>query len=321
MKVWIDTDVGGDIDDALTLLLALASPEVELVGVSTVFENTLARAEIAKTLLSMGGRPEVPVYAGEGLPLRARSVFGAEIDVSAAPKTYERSLFAGAHVEEGAAVEAMERAFLACPGEITLVTLGALTNVARLIERCPEAASAIGRIFIMGGARERNLNEFNFTCDPEAAHAVLASESEKRIVTLDVTFQCGLSPAQAELLHGCESAAVRTVLRMNRLWGGAMILHDPLTLACALDESFVRFVHGDLFVELEGEYSRGKCVDLCDFNWRRPPRPDLAVSAAVDAARFLDFYVERICCFDAALRGAPFGYEAPQKIQTIGGKE
>ena len=71
MKVWIDTDVGGDIDDALTLLLALASPEVELVGVSTVFENTLARAEIAKTLLSMGGRPEVPVYAGEGLPLRA----------------------------------------------------------------------------------------------------------------------------------------------------------------------------------------------------------------------------------------------------------
>ena len=61
MKIWIDTDIGGDIDDALALLLAMASEEVELVGVSTVFENTAARAKIAKSLLNMGGFTHVPV--------------------------------------------------------------------------------------------------------------------------------------------------------------------------------------------------------------------------------------------------------------------
>ena len=321
MKVWIDTDIGGDIDDALTLLLAMASPETEIVGVSTVFENTAARAEIAKTLLTMGGCASVPVYAGEGMPLRARTVYGKEIAIDAKPKTYEESLFAGAPVEKRSAVDAMREAFLSDPGGITLVTLGALTNVAKLGMLYPEAAAAIGRIFIMGGARERNLNEFNFTCDPEAADAVLALPVEKRVVTLDVTFQCGLSQAQAERLYGCESAAVRTVLRMSRLWGGPMILHDPLTLASALDRNFVRFVPGNLYVEQAGEYSRGKCVDLCDFNWNRSPRENLFVSESVDAQRFLGFYVDRICRMDRCLCKAPLLQAVLQERSAIGGKE
>ena len=69
MKIWIDTDIGGDIDDSLALLLAMSVKDLEIVGVSTVFENTYLRAEIAKKLLTLGGKPNVPVYAGVGKPL------------------------------------------------------------------------------------------------------------------------------------------------------------------------------------------------------------------------------------------------------------
>ena len=93
MKIWLDTDIGGDIDDALALLLAMASKEVELVGVSTVFENTEARAKIAKTLLKMGGFGKVPVYAGNGVPYLAKSVHDVPVDVKRLPKTYSDVLF------------------------------------------------------------------------------------------------------------------------------------------------------------------------------------------------------------------------------------
>ena len=87
IKVWIDTDVGGDIDDALALLLAMSSQQLEIIGVSTVYENTLARAKIAKTLLSLGGKEGVPVYVGEGTPLKATYVHTILLDVERLPNS------------------------------------------------------------------------------------------------------------------------------------------------------------------------------------------------------------------------------------------
>lgn len=301
MKVWIDTDIGGDIDDALTLLLAMASEEVQLVGVSTVFENTLARAKIAKTLLVLGGFPEVPVYAGEGQPYVAESVHGMPVDVNRLPKTYEEVVFGGAKISETPALEAMRETF-SKEKDICLVTLGALTNVARFLEKYPEESKNIKCLYIMGGAVNLNLNEFNFTCDPEAAERVLASPLPKKLVTLDVTFQCALSKEQIERLQTCRSAAVKTVLRMSALWGEGMILHDPLTLAATFAEHFVTFAEGNLKVELCGEFSRGKCVNLSDFNWKRPPRADMLVSAAVNSGEFCELFVEKIINLDRLLR-------------------
>ena len=96
IKVWIDTDVGGDIDDALALLLAMSSKQLEIVGVSTVYENTLARARIAKTLLALGGKGDVPVYVGESTPLRATYVHTIPLDINRLPKTYEEDVFGNA---------------------------------------------------------------------------------------------------------------------------------------------------------------------------------------------------------------------------------
>lgn len=88
----------------------------------------------------------------------------------------------------------------------------------------------------MGGAAKLNLNEFNLSCDPEAADVVFSSKIPKKVVTLDVTFRCRLSKAQTKRLSACGSDAVRTVMRMSALWGDGMILHDPLTLGAAISE-------------------------------------------------------------------------------------
>lgn len=299
IKVWIDTDVGGDIDDALTLLLAMASPQLELVGVSTVYENTLARAKIAKTLLSLGGRDDVPVYAGEGRPLKATYVHTIPLDTDRLPKTYEENVFGGAVVEHDG-VEALHRA-LNAHGSLNIVTLGALTNVARLLEKYPEDEAKIEALYIMGGAIRLNLNEFNFSCDPEAAVQVLQSRVKKKVVSLDVTFQCALSEEQIARLKKCQSELVKRVLRMSALWGNGMILHDPLTLGALLSDEFVEFEKGDIMVETEGHYSRGKCVNLCDFNWQREGRSDLMVPKSVKAKEFCAYYVDKVCALDSAI--------------------
>lgn len=298
MKLWIDTDIGGDIDDALAILLALSHPEAEILGVSTVFGNTRARARIARTLLLLGGR-DVPVYAGAELPERARRVFHDDVDPNSLPPTYLKA-FDGAEVGTGAA-EALARA-LRENDDVRVVTLGALTNIAKLLREYPREAEKIGLLCIMGAASEWNVNEFNVTCDPEAADRVFSSKIPKKLVTLDVTFRCALSEAQIARLSACGSECVRTVLRMSRLWAGGMVLHDPLALVAALCDRFLTFRPGDLKVELAGEYSRGKCVNLCDFNWGFPPRRDMLVSESVQSEAFTAYYVEKICELDRALQ-------------------
>ncbi len=297
MKIWIDTDIGGDIDDALALLLAIATPTVDIIGVSTVFQNTKARARIAKKLLEMGGRGNVPVYAGIGKPIKATSVFNDAVDLISLPKTYIPELFDDARIEDLDAVSALRNA-LEKHDDLTVITLGALTNIAALITQHPASVQRVKELFIMGTAIWLNFNEFNISCDPESADIVLQTTLPKKVVSLDVTFKCELTSAEIDVLKACTSPLVKTVLAMNEMWGEGMILHDPLTLAEAIYPSHVTFEPGNLKVELEGAFSRGKCVNLADFNWRRPGRPDLLVSKAVDNAKFTKFYVNKIYSFD-----------------------
>lgn len=302
MKLWIDTDIGGDIDDALALLYAMSSPDAEIAGVSTVFENTYARAEIASSLLIAGGKENVPVYAGCGVPYAATTVHRLRIDPSAMPKTYVPELFAGAPVEKENGVDALAAA-LSRGEKMKIVTLGALTNIAKLIDLYPHVVKNIDELCIMGGAKKTNVNEFNLTCDPEAASIVFRSSIPKRIVTLDCTFRCRVKKKDAERLKACKSAAVKTVAEMYGLWDGKMFLHDPLALVSALPEGekFLGFRKGDLFVETEGKYSRGKCADLTDFNWRNEGREDMLVSDKVSAQAFVENYISTVVRWDETL--------------------
>lgn len=302
MKIWIDTDIGGDIDDAFSLLLAFAGEGVEITGISTVFGDTVARARIVKTLCNMAGREDIPVFAGIGTPIKQKTVFYDQINDGVSQKTYIKEIFDNTKVGNTSAIEAMRDALLANPDEITVVTLGALTNVARLIKKYPDAAKKIKKLYIMGGAEVLNLNEFNITCDPEAAEIVFASEIDKYVTTLDVTFKCALSDYNKKLLGKCKSQCVKTVMRMNGRWGDHTILHDPLTLAEAIKGGFVIFEKGNLKVETANGFSRGKCVNLCDFNWKCRPDDHFYVSRSVDSKKFVDYFVAAVCELDKNLK-------------------
>lgn len=300
-KVWVDTDIGDDIDDALALAYLMAATDVEIMGVSTVFENVVKRAKIAKTLLCLGGHGSVPVYAGAGKPRKVNHVFDEPINLEKDPRSYDPAAFEVAEVSQGGAVDALARCLLAYPNEVSVISLGALTNIATLMDLRPNAAAKAKGYFIMGGAVSLNLNEYNFTCDPESTKVVIDSPYPKRVTTLDVTFQCALPESDVRRLRSLSSPLFKTVLAMHELWGGPMILHDPLAAASALGDNCATYEPSNIYIETKGGYSRGKCINLCDFNWRRDKREELLVSSSVDGPEFISRFIKTAEVFDRKL--------------------
>lgn len=168
IPVIIDTDLGDDIDDAFALCLAMQSPELEILGVTTVHRCAAYRAKMAKSLLNAGGFCEVPVYAGESKPLVRESVHGRPLDYGEKPHSYAEEYDATEYDGDDAVsfiVGTLEKS----DRKITLVTLGALTNIALVLQKRPDLFKKIEKLCIMGGAFSMNLGEYNFSCDPDAA--------------------------------------------------------------------------------------------------------------------------------------------------------
>ncbi|MCD7907159.1 MAG: nucleoside hydrolase, partial [Clostridium sp.] len=197
IKIIIDTDIGDDADDTLAICLALKSKELEVLGITTVFRNTAARARIAVGLLQQMGRPDIPVYAGLGRPLVE------EADVTAVPAQlfpemeqlpWERSL---------GAVEYLRRTLTESAEPITLVTIGPLTNIGVLLRAYPEVKQNIREIVMMAGAYYMHYNELNVRSDPEAADIVYTSGLPIRAIGLDVTTRCQVNDQLVELLANC----------------------------------------------------------------------------------------------------------------------
>lgn len=184
IKIIIDTDIGDDADDALAICLALKSEELEVMGITTVFRNTAARAQIAVRLLQLMGRTDIPVYAGIGHPLVA------EADVETVPIQLLAGMEELEYRKDMDGVEYLRRSLSASQGDITLVTIGPLTNVGVLLCKYPEVKGKIKEIVMMGGAYYMHYNEWNILCDPEAAHIVYSSGVPIRAIGLDVTTRC-----------------------------------------------------------------------------------------------------------------------------------
>lgn len=146
IKIIIDTDIGDDADDALAICLALKSEELEVMGITTVFRNTAARAQIAVRLLQLMGRTDIPVYAGIGHPLVA------EADVETVPIQLLAGMEELEYQKDMDGVEYLRRSLAASQGDITLVTIGPLTNVGVLLCKHPEVKGKIKEIVMMGGA-------------------------------------------------------------------------------------------------------------------------------------------------------------------------
>ena len=319
----IDTDPG--IDDALAIVLALRSPELQVELVTTVAGNAGLRAatDNARRMLALLDPDDPPrLVPGAAGPLRGRlntapEVHGDDglVGLSRVRDRGGRLLFPASRGpipgREGApgAIVAKAREH----GEnLTIVALGPLTNLARALEADAEAMRQVGRLIVMGGAVEAPGNvtaaaEFNFHVDPEAADRVLTSDMRITLVGLDVTRQVRLRwPVVRDALRGNQSPLARAVRHLTRpldSTDGGLLLHDPLAMALAVDTTLVRTRRLPVRVETKGTHTRGMSIaDRRPTRGKRPADGDAAeddaplvdVAFEVDAARVLGLVAERV---------------------------
>ncbi len=298
-QIIIDTDIGGDIDDAFAICMAMRSPEVELLGVTTVYQDTEKRAKIAARLLRLGGCSHIPVVAGEKYPLKNRKVYGKSVDFDEAPITYTSDYDTEAYLQDIVAKDFIIQTLENADEPIVLVTLGALTNIAKVLMERPDLKEKIRFISMMAGAYLfRNVGEFNVSCDPEAADIVINSGVEIRSVGLDVTFQNVLQQEEIQILENSTHPCIRMLMNMRKAWGHGVVLHDPLALAVVFRKDLVTFEKILCKIELEGTYTRGVSVNLSDFTWGIPAQNSkFEVGVAVDSQRVVTLCLERLLSF------------------------
>ena len=299
-KIVVDCDPGHD--DAIAILLALASPEVELVGVTTVAGNqTLDKTtRNALVTLEVAGRGDIPVAAGADAPLSR--------ELRTAAHVHGESGLDGPELPEPRAHPVAEHAvdFLAeiIDGGAVLVPTAPLTNIALLLERHPEVRDRIEHIVWMGGAiGEGNVTpaaEFNAFVDPEAAAVVFASGIPITMIGLDVTHKALFTRAHAERLREAGRAG-RFVAELSdffqrfheRSYGfeGSPI-HDAMAVAQVIDPTLVTARGANVAVETSSELCDGRTVVDLRGVTGRPQNADVGVD--VDAERFLELLVSRI---------------------------
>lgn len=272
-KIIIDTDPGQD--DAVAILLALASPELELLGLTVVAGNVPLERTLqnALTICELGGRPDLPVHAGCDGPLAgalvtAEHVHGASgLDGIELPAPRMRPA-------TGHAVDFLVETLRREPASsVTLVAIGPLTNLATAFDRAPDIAVRVGRIVLMGGAWSELGNvtpaaEFNIHVDPEAAARVFGSGAEIVVLPLDVTHKALTSRDWAEELRrtGPVGRAVASWTsfyeRFDRAkYGGeGAPLHDPCAVAWLIAPGLFSGRRVNVEIETEGRLTRGMTV-------------------------------------------------------------
>ena len=288
LKFILDTDIGDDIDDALALALSLSSPELELLGVTTVFRNTPARARMAKAILQLAGHPDIPVYAGCGQPIN-NPVDETEIPIQVGPEldniTYE----------DGHAVDFLIRQAKVHGKQLTLCPIGALTNIALAI-RQDKAMLNIGEIVLMGGSFYRHCNEWNILCDPEAAHIVFSSGIPIRAIGLDVTTRCVMSDAQVAQVNASAHPLQRQLALFIQRWMAQThvnpMLHDPLAVTAMWNPAYLTFEPAQVQVETQGKYTRG--TTFSQGYWGKVQESHTQVACDVRPDAFLEEFMRRV---------------------------
>jgi purine nucleosidase/pyrimidine-specific ribonucleoside hydrolase len=294
----IDTDPG--IDDALALLYAWGSPELDVEALTTVAGNVpvaLATTNAWRIRALYGPVPSPRIAEGAATPLRrplrtATDYHGEDGlgDVGGWPEPTD-------YPSEGQAVDVLVDAARRHRKRLVLLAIGPLTNLALALERDAEAMRAVGRVVVMGGAVDVPGNvtpdaEFNLHVDPDAARRVFEAGLPIDLVPLDATRQAVLAPDElaAALARASGPVAERIAaftargFREQKDDGGVgLTLHDPLAVGVAADPSLVTWERVRLVIGADGETRR------------RAGAPNCRVAIGVDRARFVSRFLERLC--------------------------
>lgn len=304
-RIILDTDPG--IDDSLAILLALASTEVSLEGLSIVHGNCSLEqaAKNALSILELAGAGHIPVAVGCELPLVQPSLLALETHGSTglgyAKLPDPQSTPIGQH-----GCDFLIDRIMSNPGEITLVAIGPLTNVAMAIRQEPRIVSALEGLIVMGGAirHEGNataLAEFNTFVDPHAAQIVYHAGIPATLVPLDVTYQCVLTKTDVDRLLRIDSPLTRFVADSTRFYMEfhnsfqgvqGCVINDPLALALAFAPELCDYQSMPVDVDLSGGISMGKTIgDVYNYNNKSA---NMNVALGVRPREFIELFLERL---------------------------
>lgn len=303
-KVIIDADTG--IDDALALLLAVRSRKLDILGITTVCGNVSleqATANTKKVLKLLGKDKEIPVIRGAARPLMreplhetsvhgSKGLGGALEDMEAEP------------ADKGFAPDFIIEQAQKHKGELALILMTPLTNMALALRKEPRLAEWVRELIIMGGvvAAHGNMSpvaEYNIYVDPEAAKIVFHSGIPITLVGLDVTRKALLHEGHIEQLLGTDVGSfVQTctrhyIDRYSQVNGiRACAMHDPLAVGVAIDKNIVQTRKLYVDVETRSELCDGQTV--CDFQNRLKRTPNIDVCLEIDSERFMNMFVEAL---------------------------
>lgn len=315
LPIILDTDIGTDVDDVVALGLLLRAPNVDLRAVTTVYVDAALRARYVQRVLAAAGRSDVVIGRGIDRPLLNRDALfwegweGEGVLNGVDDKTEPAWTESLPH-----AVDVLVETVMAHPGEITIVAIGPLTNLAVALLREPRLAQAIRRIAIMGGMVQRRLDQLSFPyvehntrCDPEAAQIVFASGAPITLVPLDVTTRVQVRREDlARLAAGDALGALladqlgRYMTHKGRDWTHP---HDALTAAAILRPELLRTIPLHIAVETRGEFTRGQTVALRPRAGSDETRP-IDVAVEVDTQTFEPWLVALLAGSAAAAERA-----------------
>jgi len=315
IPIIFDTDFAmPPTDDALALMLALQSPELDILGITTVAGNSSLERATSDVLrmLEIAERIDIPVYEGADLPLVHRisdfavSQYGSWYSDALPPEPYVG--FAKKKIEGESAAAYIEREVLANPGEITIVALGPLTNIAQAIQNNPDFAAKVKQLFIMGGAVASlsdgagNITpnaEYNFWVDPEAARITLRSGIPIELSPLNVSRKSALTKDWYDKMVAVETPLTnllkiylgpRFEAAPDRVW----LMYDQITVASLIDPSLVTSERMYVDVNDNHDISYGVSVAGLEVWPGAEEAQQMNVQHDLDWPRFIKMYIERL---------------------------
>lgn len=301
-KVILDTDIGDDIDDALALALICASPELKLLGVTTVFGNVLARARQARTVLKVAGEQfaRIPVAAGCGASMASRPNHGVKHYLDNVLPNQDSTCLPEAQLpplDKRHAVNFLIDTIMAGSGDIIPITIGAMTNLATAMVMERRIIAKIPKIVVMAAEFKRPFAEWNIVCDPEAAAIVFNSGIPMDVTTWDIGHTVSFDQGNIDRLNASQRPLAQRLAAAIAAWQNAHSgggkkpmpsLYDPMAVATMIQPDLCTWCTGTVSVELTGSKTYG----FTTLSHHKDGIHRVAWDA--DRARSLDFYLTRI---------------------------